>query len=437
MNTIYFYIFITLSILIYIYFYKLSKDTLNPIGMMSFIWLFVASICHLNIGAYQNPWSLKTYIVVIITEIILVTVGTISLNRKNSILRFSENNDLKENEINLTNKFHIFFIIWTFLCYISMIYVTIENGFDWTYVFTNDLTGNKGEWVKSNNYIISIIIGTVPHCSILAYFEIKNKINQTRRQRYFCIIYIIISLFFMLFVMCSRGTAMIAILGMVFLSNRKKTFSLSKWFMIIGLCVFAYSIYALFRWSTIDTSLYVYSGNSSSPLVNSMVNNVVYQYQNLDTLIQRNYDMTYYRSVFEPILKILGLSDSRETFYISVAGNNANTFIFKYYQDLKMLGVIIYVAFDAWLMTMFYNKANKNEAYSLIVAFFQKGICSVFFGDYILVLNTQWLPWITVAIMIKLCKTSVKEKSSYSIRYNPKKFISKRKIRFIIRRKYI
>lgn len=408
MNQTWLYIFIGLSIADYYLFYKITKDVLNPVGVMNFIWLFMAGVCHLGLGEYQREWIGETYLVVLTSSLVMTLTGLFIL-RKNRARQVSKKKKHKIISMNASQRktFHKLFLALFVLCFVSAIGGMIENGINLTYFFTNVTEGNKGEWILSSNVFIEYFSNMLPHCAILAFFEICFFDELSKRAKRFNWFIIGSSLFYVLFVMCSRGTAMIMLLGMVYIYHRRNRLTIRKIAFFAVIILLAFGAFSLMRWRVHDSNLAIYSGKSDSLIFNSIYNYIVYCYQNLDTLIRNGSPMTLYKYELQPIAKMIGTLHEGDLAYISVSGFNACTFLIGPYHDLGMFGVVIYSFIDMAIVAFFYNISNKDESYSIIVAMLQRGVISCFFSEYILLLNGQSLPLVLACVLIWMSKKFV------------------------------
>lgn len=405
------------AIIIYYILYKKTRDLLNPTAVMIFISLIIAAISQLNLGIFQTEWSKQTYYSISLSAISMTIASLLFVNYKRTKKQFLilKKNDLSKLYIPLSKNFHKIFYIWAALCYFAAIWTTIEKGFDLTYIFKTTMIGDKGQWSYSKFKVIEYLAGMLPHISIIAFFEIIFSRYHSKREIVINSIIIIGSLFFSLFVMVSRGTALIQILGYIYIINRNKRLSFLTIGKYISIILLIFGIFSLLRWQDHSVAT-VYSGKVNSIIFNSIYNYIAYCYQNFDTLVKNGSPYTIYKYVFMPITKILGTYNENDIVYISVAGFNAAPSIFGYYHDLGNIGIVLYSSIVIMLLSKLYNLSNRNEAFSLIIAMFQKGVFSVFFGDYILLFNGQILPMLITyfIILFNHCENE-KEYYSYNI----------------------
>ncbi|SMP56761.1 O-antigen polymerase [Anoxynatronum buryatiense] len=397
-----YFLFSFFAIYLYMVFYWITKDVLNPPGIMISIWLFFAGVSHLNLGSFQRDWIPETYWAIILSAFSMTIAGLLLLKgrRARLVSLSSRRREMPLKNMMLTYKFNKLYYVWACVSLFSAVWVIFEQGIDITYFFTVTLEGNKGQWQKSNIVFIEYFSFMLPHISIISFFQIIFGRCKNRLEKHFNIFIIGASLYFTLFVMVSRGTAIIQLLGYLYIANRKKRLSFGRLGRVLVAIIFLFGAFSLLRWQdpTVGT---IYSGRTDSLIFNSVYNYIVYCYQNLDTLIREGTPYTIYKYVFASISQALGLSSSSELRYISTGGFNAVPFIFGHYHDLGMIGVIIYPVIIVWMMSTLYNMSNRNEAYSIVLAMFQKGVFSVFFGDYILLFNAQNLAMVIAFLIIR------------------------------------
>lgn len=410
MNLTWFFVFTFSAILLFLLFYRKTHDALNPPGAMVFIWLFTAGLCHLNLGIYQEPWSIQMYNAVFLSALVMTISGLITLKSKRAKRASYSATKLQTFSLDSaqTRLFHQIFYMWVLLCFICALITIFENGIQLTAVFTTSLEGNKGQWVKSSSSFVEYFANMLPHCAIVAFFEIMYTEKLRKTSKGIDVAIIVFSTFYVLFVMFSRGTAVIMVLGCFYIYYRKRRISVHKIIMYFGVLLSAFGVYALMRWSVHSTELAVYSGSSSNLVFNAVYNYIVYCFQNFDNLLQRGSPNTIYKYVFPAIAKMAGTYDAIEITYLSTGGFNASVFITGGYHDLGWLGIVLYSFVDVWIVTSIYNATNRNEAYTMILAMLQRGIFSLFFGEYILLVNGQSLPIVIVWIIVLLTRRKVR-----------------------------
>lgn len=414
-------IFLAAAIALYYMLYRKTRDLLNPPGLMIFISLFVAGVSHLNLGAYQTAWSKDTYWSITLSALTMTIAGLIFIKNKRARISSALLKDNMETPrgIPLSRRFHRIYYVWAGICFIAAAWTIIEKGLDLTYVFTVSMDGNKGEWAYSDNMFVEYFAGMLPHISIIAFFEIVFSRYNNKLEKIINMVIIVASLFFTLFVMVSRGTAIIQILGYLYILNRKKRLSFQQFGKLVLAILFLFGAFSLLRWQD-PSSATVYSGRLDLPLFNSIYNYIAYCYQNFDSLVRMGSPFTQYKFVFMPITKFMGTYEADDIIYISIAGFNAAPSIFGYYHDLGNFGIALYSMVVIIFLSALYNMSNKNEAFSLVLAMFQKGVFSIFFGDYILQFNGQILPMIItfILIIINRCDSNL---GYYSYSSTPRK----------------
>lgn len=405
------------AVIFYLFFYWKTHDVLNPPGVMTAIWLFLAGICHLNLGIYQQSWCTETYIAVVSAAVTIVVTGNFMIKKRLAREQFKKRKSDFGIRRSQRKVFYFMFYVWVTVCLGCALLNIYENHIPLTYVFTHKLEGNKGVWHLSQNTFVKYFTCMLPHCGIISFYIILFKKKLLWKELLFNILIIVISVYFTLFIMCSRGTALILLLGFIYIAHRKFHFSITKLAGLFLAVLAFFGVFALFRWSNHSSDLAVYSGKINSPLFNSIYNYIVYCYQNLDTLIRDGSPLTVYKYNLPQISKILGLYQADELRYISVGGFNACTYLIGAYHDLGLFGVVLYSALDTFIVTYFYNLSNRNEIYTIPLAMFQRGIMTLFFGEYIFLVNGQSLPIAISLLIILVTSRKVRYGVTYKIRY--------------------
>lgn len=391
MSIIWFFVFSEIALCIYWLFYHKTKDPLNPVGIMIFIFTLMAGVCHLNLGEYQTVWCGKTYMLIFLSIGTMTVTGwmLVKPQRARQIFTKGKNSGyhISETQVSYFKKW-IYFIV--FICLLCSVWTMIESGVFLDNILYAAELGHKGNWRMSSNSFVEYFTYMLPSVSVACYFILQFSDVISWKEKVLCYGTILYTVLYTTLVMVSRGTILILLLGCLYIRHRKKHFSFAQIIRIIFIITFLFGIFSIVRWADYSSGTEaVYSGKSGSLIFNSVYNYIVYCYQNFDDLVRRGSPMTEYMYNLAPIAKLFGLYDKSKIIYLSTKGFNACIFLTGAFHDLGTVGVFLYSMIDVIIVGILYNLSNKNEAYSICVGILQRGIYVLFFAEYIFILNGQ------------------------------------------------
>lgn len=390
MNIIWFFVFSGIAMFVYLLFYKIAKDPMNPVGIMISIFTLMAGVCHLNLGAYQEAWCNKTYMLILLSIFTMTVTGLVLVKPKRARCIFTENATnfcISETQRSHFKKWIYFIVV---ICLICSIRTMAEVGVSFNNIFHAAAIGHKGDWRLSSSSLVEYFTFMLPSVSVACYFILQFSDVVSWKDKVFCYGTMVYTVLFTTFVMVSRGTVIILLLGCLYIRHRKKHFSIAHIIRTALVIAFLFGLFSTVRWADYNSGTEaVYSGKTNSFIFNSVYNYIVYCFQNFDVLVRRGSPMTRYMYNLAPIAKMLGLYDQTKITYLSIKGFNACIFLTGAFHDLGTFGVFLYSMIDVIIIGTLYNLSNKNEAYSICLGILQRGIFVLFFAEYIFMLNGQ------------------------------------------------
>lgn len=397
-----FVFFLAIAMVCYFTIYIKTKDTLHPVAMMTFIWFFMAGVSMLQLGEYQVPWSFETFTVVVISGVMCYFLGTQGLRSIGS------SNSVGKSNFEVSHMYMVATRVIFCICFISIIYMLYKNSF-----FTGTEAKNLAsmdrktasvEYTQIEGRGLNYIISYLPFCALNSIFEL---LYSNKKKWFYNIFVLAFSIWYIWFVIFSRGTLIIIILGGLFIINSKKKFSILKIFLF---CAFVMIIMAFLMVQRLGTESIVFEGATKSALFNSIYNYIAYCFQNLDGMIRDGSPYSIFLNVWQSVYKLLGLYDESMFVHYQTSIYNAETYLAPFYHDLGLIGIILYPGIISFGLSILYVKSKSNMYCTLILASFQKAIFIVFFGNYFLTSLSIMFPYI---LTIFICVVSERLKIKF------------------------
>ena len=385
-NWIYCIILIFLGIAIYVFYYRITKDKLNPFGIVCVIWCVMGGIANLHLSWMESYWPEKTYIVVTIFPILVAFCGVIGENSRIT-------ND-KVTYIKFSNTYTIITRVLFFVCVICSLLEWKINGF--SIAFSSGVSDAKSA-VES---IPFIHYGTIylPYCTINSIFEFIYCRHKKKKTILYLLLTILYPVFYSLMAQASRGSLLIVFCAFVYLFFRKYSLPL-RWIvvMVLGTLI---GFVAIAQVRIYSGSL-VYSVIEGHPLVSSVYGYTILNFENLNKLIKQGPEWTFVLMTYGGFLQLIGVYDFFTIpEYIVTYFFNANTICYDFYADFGLLGVIINTTLLFSCVRIWYQKSMKDRRYLLLMATMQKAIWMVFFGNYFTIYRVMLFPFLVTGIVI-------------------------------------
>jgi len=399
----------SLAVTYYYYFYKKTKDILNPVGMILVIWCVTAAISALYLLPLQEPWGFRMVVVVIGKTFAVFWAG------RRVLPEFKDNYVLEE--IYIPN---IFFIITRAIFFISLVCVLIEWRFnDFMLPGLATISGVEGVGdIKSLMEGLPVIhYGSIlmPFCGIFAFFELK----YTKGRKLFSILVLLTALvFYSYLIQISRGSLLTIFLGCLYIQHKKKPISFKLLAPLISIVLTAFVGIARFR--VVEGSMVFQSIEGESPfavLVSPIVTYIGYNFENLRKLVEYDsHSYTFFHLTFMPIYHILGMRGGLNLTLFDTKFFVARTYIYPFYHDLGLLGVIIFPFLISAFVSLIYRKSRRNKPeYIILLAALQRAIVYVFFGNYFFGEFILIWPYLVAVVVMKSLKYKLTKQGSIKL----------------------
>lgn len=363
----------------YLYFYKITKDSLNPFGISIFMYMACYGINTLNLSIYQENMLFISHIIALLPMISIFLIGMVICTKHKPVF--------KADSIPMVSKNYIFFM-W-FFSLLSMgcvAYLNLTRGviFKIDIGVAGALNERKYEiagQVYSNSGIIGKFAQIYPYTMVFIAYDFIFRTQKRLSTKIVEIVYCIFCVIYTLFVLASRGTLLLSVVGILYLLNKKYHFSAKKLAMVLLGIIIAFSMYMEIR--VISDSV-IYSGTSvSNRMFNSIYNYFVLSFNNFDQLVRQGSPYTGIQCTLKSLSKILGIYNESNLIYHKTFIFNEELFIYSFYHDLGILGVIIWPVIIYFFIgnIYIYSKKRKPEAI-LLLAMYGKAIMVLPFGNY-------------------------------------------------------
>lgn len=389
------FVYLISGIVIYILSYKKTRDLMNPMGIFVSIWFVTASIANLHLNEDQHSWCIETHFYIIISGMVCFITSYSCLKKRNTLpidrcyLNFT---------FDVSQMYRIISRLTFAICLLTIGSVLIRNRINIFQIIDGiiDKKSITSTYFANVGRLASYIIGLFPYCALLSFFEICYSAKKTGRL--YNIIVICITVIYCLFVLYSRGIALVIILGCIFIYNEKNTITFSKMLLIVSALVFFMYIFLSLR---LNKGSSVYLGTTNSRIFNSTYNYISYCFDNFDTLVRSESRLRIWGNIGQSFRKLLGIYSSEDVINFVFKENyyNAVVYIGSYFDDLDFLGVLLYPSIISLGLTYLYNYQRKSKYIVLILAAMQKAIFCSFFGDYFLGSLSIMFPYICIGMI--------------------------------------
>lgn len=384
-----------MAITSYFIFYSYSKDVIHPVAVLVSVWFSTAAIASLYWGIYQRPWSVRCHLLIFVAGLACCVSGYMAVRdelRKNSF-------PLISTPINGT---YVLVTRTVFaICLIAVLIIFINKGVTIDYLETIESTDLKTEIsnkLLGVSSVESYLLNLFPFCAIFSFFELLYGEKGNKHIVYNAAV-IIVVLIYCLRVIYSRGTLLYLLLGFVFIYNSNRKFSLRSFATILIAIIILMGVVMGTRLN--DESV-VFTGvkHIRNPITVSAYNYIAYSFENFSRIVEKGSRYQIFANVFQSVYKALGIYDAKQIISNEIGGvYNSLTWLSPFYDDLGVAGVIIYPSVISFILATFYNKAQTDAYYILLLAVLQKAIFIPFFGNYFLTTLSVMFPYFFVGFI--------------------------------------
>ncbi len=377
-----FLFFVLLSLICYFSVYLRKKDVLHPLGVLPAVWFLMAGVACLQIGDFQKQWCLETTIIIVISGMACYFFAVPGKGRTSC-------------EGQVSSMFSIVTRIVFFCCLAVILYNLYRNSF-----FTNGLvleaadkkTANM-QYTQMNGRLASYAASYMPYCALNSVFELTYPPKEGRKWAYHLFV-IVFAVWFAWSVSYSRGTLLVMILGTLYIYHARYHIRLVPLILAGGALLLLLGALMMLR---IGEGSLVFGGATQNALINSVYNYIAYCFQNLDAIVRDGSQHGGFLYVWQSIYKLLGQFDESRLSHYQTLFYNAETFLAPFYQDLGIVGVIVYPSLVAMALSWFYQRSKQNIYAVLLLANLQKAIFTAFFGNYFITALSVMFPYLVTA----------------------------------------
>jgi oligosaccharide repeat unit polymerase len=259
-----------------------------------------------------------------------------------------------------------------------------------------------------NGIISGIHYGTIflPYVAVMSMYSYISSIKKRKIDLFIIFSSIIISIFFHI----SRGELLIYILSYSFIYTRynRVKFKHIIGFMILFIAVFVGGM--ILRINNKESIAFTIMDNRYYSIFYSYIATC---YANLNDLIQS--DIPYHLlgdATLAPLWTITGMEDLTEvTLFDQLGVFNATTYLYSFYHDFKIAGIIFFPFLIGWMLSFLYRQTQKKSSYwILLLSAMQKAIFTSFFGNYFFGELVILFPYLLITIIILILLTATQRK---------------------------
>lgn len=390
---------VVLGSMAYTFFYRRSKDVLNPFGITIITWNIIAGISSLQLSYLQQNWSRDMYAISLLFPLTVFVAGTTGAKGTGTVA--ASNPDTWE-KIEITNSYRIVSRFVFIICILCALVEWQAQGFIIPFLVKNVFD------VKSLVVTLPVVhYGTVflPYCAICAIWEFFYRKDMRKKTVLFLTVIVGCSIFHSLFIVASRGTLLILVLGGLYIVARRYRFSVMKIALpVMGL---VWGLVLIIQNRVGSTSL-VFHVIRDHPILSAIYSYTGLNLENLNKLTYKGPDLSIIKNSFLGVWQMFGYGTSIEA-NISETTEffNATTICYYFYEDLWLIGVVLYTFLIYAVLKFLYNKSMTDSRYVLMIAVLQKAIWMTFFGNYFTAYRVILLPYLVIGIIIFTLRTRI------------------------------
>lgn len=373
------FFFIGISITILIIGKWLLNDGYHPLALSSSFWFFLASIASYEPwynSDLQTPWSLDMKMIVFL--------GGISIFLPAMLFKSSRGYNL--DKIYINNKYKIFL---DFLAILTVIVFLIRFKSDVLHpTILRSGVGDLKELVPPGITGLHYIDLMTPIIGIYYIFELLYSKNISRLRRISIVIYSVFVVVNIIAYKVSRDELtqyLVCTFFLIYVSRPQYRFRF--WiFFIVFLAIF--SMMTVARLSENSSVFSQFSGDFG-PIFSMFYTYSAINFENLNKLTNTDFSDTYIWGSLRFILRLF-YSDEYENNQFNILDIessffNAKTYLYMFYHDLRIYGVILYSFIIGVFVQLIYILAKKNIRYLPLLSILMKPLLFLFFGNFFFV----------------------------------------------------
>ncbi|RHO57306.1 oligosaccharide repeat unit polymerase [Eubacterium sp. AM05-23] len=384
---------------LYIFFYLKTKDILNPFSLFLIIWFTVSGLACIHLSNLQTKWNLEMYAVVCLSGYSIALVGIVKTSGKQNNFWYNQ----KSFNINVVYK------ALTKLIFFCALYCAFLEWREQNYLLpgllSNQFIGDAKDLVvalKGIHYGAYLL----PYCSVFSFFELIYDENKRVKENIYNIFVILIGIFYSYAVIISRGTLLDMAIAFLLIYHSK--YKIKPKMLIILLIVLLTGFVIISQMRLNEGSL-VFNAISQNSTFSSIYTYLTFGYQNLLQLINKGSPYTLVIYTFKPILYFWNLNIENYFINYTLMFFNSKTFLYGFYHDLGLIGIIVYPMLIFSFIGVIYKKAKEYPSYILLLALLQKAIYMSFFGNYFTGEFIIMWPYIITVVLIWVLQKNVEK----------------------------
>ena len=400
-------IYLILAITFYFLIYVKSKDKLHPLGIGVLLWFLACSLSSYD-GFFdsnlQVHLSIETHICMLLAGF-FYSIPFVFSKKKNRKLFTTQRIYFSSTYILIFN----LLLSFTIIAFIIRFQSEISNPALFTKESVSDLKSTIPDALPGLHYIDIL----TPYLAILAYLEMRLSLNIRKKRYILLVVYIFFSIITAILYKVSRGEFLIFVLGYlyIFFSCSLKQRNFNK-FILLSFFIAIFIFVGITRISDESRVSTQFGSGALNTIFSQFYTYVAMNFQNLNSIVISASEPTYIwgslkfflRPFFsnEYDINELGLLNDSVLFF------NAKTFLYYFYNDLGMAGIILYPLIIGFILQAFYNLFCRDIKYLAMLASLMKAIVFMFFGNYFFGELVLLTPYLVILFFISLMQTKNK-----------------------------
>ncbi|WP_272524556.1 O-antigen polymerase [Providencia sp. PROV201] len=397
-------IYLILAITFYFLIYVKSKDKLHPLGIGVLLWFLACSLSSYDDffdSNLQVHLSTETHICMLLAGF-FYSIPFIFSKKKNK-------------EVFITQRIYFsstYILVFNLLLCLTIIafFIRFRTEISSPALFTKEVMSDLKSTIPDALPGLHYIELLTPYLAILAYLEMRLSLHIRRKRYILLVAYIFYSIITAILYKVSRGELLIFVLGYlyIFFSCSLKQKNFNK-IIILSIFIAIFIFVGITRISDESRVSTQFGSGTLNTIFSQFYTYIAMNFQNLNSIVSSTIEPTYIwgslkfflRPFFsnEYDMNELGLLDDSVLFF------NAKTFLYYFYNDLGIAGVILYPLIIGLILQVFYNAYCKDIKYLAMLAPLMKAIVFMFFGNYFFGELVLLTPYFVVFLFISMMQT--------------------------------
>lgn len=375
-----FIVYFGFGLFCYFYFYHKTRDAMNPFGVSLIVYLSMFALSTLELSEYQDEMLIRTQLLVMLSAVVIFFVGYVYVFNHSNILQNTNNQPI------ITSNYKYLLFIVAVMSIASVAYLVISREFNLHIDLDSSgaLNVRKSEVsgiLYANAGIMGYIAMVFPYSIVFVFYDFLFDKNNTMFIKILELFYCGIAVLYTLFVLASRGTLLLPALGVLYLLNKKYHFKPQMVGLVLLIIVVLFSIYMEVR---IIHESAVFTGTPiKNRTFNAIYNYFAIGFNNLNMLVKDGSPISGIKFSFITISKSLGIYDVNELKMYKTLFFNGFPFIYGFYHDLGVLGVVLYpTIIYTFIGKIYVESRKKHPELILLLAMYGKAMFILAFGNY-------------------------------------------------------